>query len=218
MILPPHQLYYSISYIKLIRHRASYAIYGTPLPILQSLAAKATSQYSSAFDKFSSAASSKLSEGLSLASAQYTGAKIAIGAEPSPLHPQYLAEAQRRYYEGIGIAYHQHSQFLATISQAVYGTPTPAIQSFASEVSQSIFGTPPPAYESLLSAVQSRYNAAVSAASETLAAAMAQTTSEVGWLEAASMKYENAVASASSIYSAASESASVAVYGTPVPL
>jgi hypothetical protein len=58
---------------------------------------------------------------------------------------------------------------------------------------------------------------AMSVASETLAAAMGQTTSEVGWLEAASMKYDDAVAAASSIYSAASESASVAVYGTPVP-
>lgn len=204
-------------FIKLTSYRASYAIYGTPTPILQSLAAKATSQFSSAFDTFSAVASSELSKGLSLASAQYTSAKIAIGVEPSPVHQQYLAEAQRRYYEGIGIAHDQHSRFVAAISQAVYGTPTPAIQSFASAMSQSIFGTPAPAYETLLSVVQSRYNAAVSAASETLAAAMGHTTSEAGWLEAASRKYDDGVAAASSIYSAASESASIAVYGTQVP-
>lgn len=208
-----------ISHINLTRYiyRASYAIYGTPTPILQSLAAKAISQYSSAFDAFSSVASSKLSEGVSIASAQFTNAKIAIGAEPSPLHQQYLAEAQRRYYESIGIAHDQYSQFLVAASQAVYGTPTPTAQSFVSAVSESIFGTPAPAYESLLSAAQSRYRAAVSTASETLVAAVGQTMSDAGWLEAASMKYDSAIAAASSIYSAASESASIAVYGTPVP-
>lgn len=194
---------------------ASYAIYGTPTPILQSLAAKATSGYSAAMSSISAIAASRLSEGLSFASAQYTNAKIAVGATPEPWHRQYLSEAQKRYYEGIGLAHDQYSSYVAAASSVIYGAPTPSYQVWASAVSESLFGTTPSAYESLMSAARAQYAAAVGAASEAFVAATAKSTA--GYLEQASSASDAAISSASSYLSVASESASIAVYGTPQP-
>jgi len=206
---------YFIYVADILPYRASYAIHGTPTPVLQSLAAQATSGYSAAISSISDFASSRLSEGLSFASAQYTNAKIAVGATPEPWHQQYLSEAQRKYYEGIGLAHDQYSSYVSAASSVIYGTPTPSYELWASAVSESLFGTTPSVYESLVSVAQAQYAAAVGAASNVLVAATA--TSTPGYLEQASSAYDAAISSASSYLAAASESASVFVYGTPQP-
>jgi len=206
---------YFTSLADILPYRASYAIYGTPTPVLQSLAAQATSGYSAALSSISDFASSRLSEGLSFASAQYTNAKIAVGATPEPWHHQYLSEAQKKYYEGIGLAHDQYSSYVSAASSVIYGTPTPSYELWASAVSESLFGTTPSVYESLVSVAQAHYVAAVGAASNALAAATA--TSTPGYLEQASSAYDAAISSASSYLAVASESASVFVYGTPQP-
>jgi len=61
----------------------------------------------------SSLASSRLQDALSTASAQYSSARTAVGAIPTSSHQQYLQEAQRRYYEAIGIAHEQYSEFVS---------------------------------------------------------------------------------------------------------
>lgn len=195
--------------------RASYAIYGTPTPVMESYLAKVTSGYSTAMSSISAMASSRLSQGLAFATAQFTSAKAAVGATPEPWHQQYLSEAQKRYYEGIGLAHDQYSSYVAAASSVIYGAPTPSYQLWASAVSESLFGTTPSAYESLMSAANAQYAAAVGVASQVFASATA--TSKPGYLEQASSAYDAAVSSASSYLSQASESASIAVYGTPQP-
>ncbi|OCL08928.1 hypothetical protein AOQ84DRAFT_31497 [Glonium stellatum] len=155
-------------------------------------------------ESVSSIAASRLSEGLSLASAQYTNAKIAVGAQPTPAHQRYMAEAQRRYYEGIGLAHARYSEFIDAASSAVYGTPTPAYQSF-------------------MSVAQSQYSAALAAASSNMDNALSAANSAVGktsksptqsLIDSASSQYEAAVSAASASLSAASSKASEAIYGT----
>merc|ERR1712000_494513 len=60
----------------------------------------------------SSVASSRLQDALSAASDQYSSAKTAVGATPTPVHQQYLNSARRSYYEAVGYAHEQYSDFL----------------------------------------------------------------------------------------------------------
>jgi hypothetical protein len=78
------------------------------------------------FESVSSIASSKLSEGLSLASAQFT-------AQPTPA----LEGARRQYYEAVGLAHARYQEFLDSASTAVYGPQQGTIQSIASGFSES---------------------------------------------------------------------------------
>ena len=74
---------------------------------VKSYAAGPTQGY---FESVSSIASSRLSEGLSAASAQFS-------AKPTPA----LENARRQYYEAIGLAHERYSEFLgAASSAAVY--------------------------------------------------------------------------------------------------
>ncbi|KAF2758883.1 hypothetical protein EJ05DRAFT_499316 [Pseudovirgaria hyperparasitica] len=139
-------------------------------------------------ESVSSLAASRLSEGLSIASAQYTSAKIAAGLQPTPATQHYLDEARKRYYEGIGMAHARYSEFLEEASSAVYGTPTPA-------------------YESVLSAAQSQYSAAIDVASSNLQSA--------GDAVDATSRFNEAYAAATAALFGASAKASEAIYGSP---
>ncbi|CEJ61054.1 hypothetical protein PMG11_09599 [Penicillium brasilianum] len=160
----------------------------------------------------SSVASSRLSEGLSLASEQlalYTiPATTSVGSQP------FVLDAQRRYYEAVGVAHDHYTAFLSTASEAVYGTPTP---------------TPAPLdFRSLLEKAGSQYEQASSLASASLAAVVASASSMVSEaddgrsqsiIDDASSRYHAALSAASSSLSLASASASSAIYGTtPGPL
>ncbi|KAF1985493.1 hypothetical protein K402DRAFT_413323 [Aulographum hederae CBS 113979] len=202
---------------------ASQAIYGTTPAGVAGMFSAPTQ---GALESMSSVASSKLSEGLSAASAQYTSAKVAVGAQPPPAHQQYLAEAQRRYYEGIGVAHARYSEFLDAASTAVYGTPTLAYQSVIGTASSAIVGTPQPAYESILSVAKSKYSDTVSEASVHLEAIKEMATSLVSMtgtkgqtvptslMESASSSWESIMSEASASLAGASSKASAAIYGT----
>lgn len=156
------------------------------------------------FEGVSAIASSRLSEGLSLASAQYQSAKVAVGLEPAPLHQQYLATAQRAYYEGIGLAHDQYTQFLAAASSALGATPTPT------------------GVSGFLAAAQATYSSAVADAAAALESLRASAVSAAGARRAPDdsifadlqHQYDVAVAAASASLAAASESASALFYGT----
>lgn len=81
--------------------RASSIIYGTPLPITASLAAQATDSFGS----ISSVAQSKLSEGLSAASAQFERGKSYVAAigTPAPAKEKLLSQMQNQFYAGVGM-------------------------------------------------------------------------------------------------------------------
>lgn len=124
--------------------RVSAQVSGNPAPVHQQMFASVESAYFAAvqaangrlstafatptqdtFASISSVAASRLSDGLSAASAQYQNAKIAVGAEPTPMHQKYLASAQQAYYQALGVAHGRYSEFLTAASSAVLPTPTP---------------------------------------------------------------------------------------------
>ena len=90
------------------------------------------------YESISSLASSRLAEGLSIASAQYSSAKSAAGLEQAPAHERYLNDAQRKYYEGIGLAHDRYSSFMSAATSA-FSTPTAN------------------SFDSMISAAQSQY-------------------------------------------------------------
>ena len=92
-----------------------------------------------------------------MASSEYSSLKTAVGATPTPAHQQYLKQGQRSYYEAVGYAHEQYSDFMAAASGAVYGTPTPAMSSMSNMASEAIYGTPVPAYQSLLDVASSSF-------------------------------------------------------------
>ncbi|GFG19811.1 hypothetical protein IFM61606_00163 [Aspergillus udagawae] len=87
----------------------------------------------------SSVASSKLSEGLSLASAQLAGVRATATPTTAVEQNRILLDAQRRYYEAVGMAHDHYSAFVSSASQAVYGTPTPTghLEQMASKASEN---------------------------------------------------------------------------------
>ncbi|GIJ88545.1 hypothetical protein Asppvi_007469 [Aspergillus pseudoviridinutans] len=87
----------------------------------------------------SSVASSKLSEGLSLASAQLAGVRATATPTTPVEQNRILLDAQRRYYEAVGMAHDHYSAFVSSASQAVYGTPTPTghLEQLASKASEN---------------------------------------------------------------------------------
>lgn len=175
-------------------------------------AIKATPTSAGPLAHISSVASSRLSEGLSLASEQlalYTiPATTSVGSQP------FVLDAQRRYYEAVGVAHDHYTAFVSTASAAVYGTPTP---------------TPAPLnFQNILEQAGSQYEQASSLASASLAAVVASASSMISAaddgrsqsiIDDASSRYHAALSAASSSLSLASASASSAIYGTtPGPL
>ncbi|KAJ5677573.1 uncharacterized protein N7477_003206 [Penicillium maclennaniae] len=159
-------------------------------------------------------ASSRLSEGLSLASAQLAQVKQTAPATSSAALQPFLLDAQRRYYEAVGLAHDHYTAFVSTASEAVYGTPTP---------------TPAPrVFQDLIQEAGSQYELASSLASANLAAVVASASSMISAaddgmsqsiIDDASSRYSAAISAASASLSLASASASSAIYGTtPGPL
>ncbi|KAF7713106.1 Uncharacterized protein PECH_001879 [Penicillium ucsense] len=155
----------------------------------------------------SSVASSRLSEGLSLASEQL--AQHTKPASSSPGSQPFVLDAQRRYYEAVGLAHEHYTAFMSSASDAVYGTPTPA--------------PTPWNYKGVLADADSKYREASSLASASLAAVVASASSMISaaddgkaqsLVDDASSRYRAALSAASSSLSLVSASASSAVYGT----
>ena len=161
---------------------ASTAVYGTPLSPHQSLYSAASSAYwgppQGALESMSSVAASKLSEGLSAASAHYTAATSYVGAvQTGPAAKQkLLAQMQDQYYAGIGMAHARYSEFLAAASSAVMPTQTPfhesvasaaseKVQAGASQVSSAVYGSETPWTESVASAASENWEALITKAS-----------------------------------------------------
>lgn len=92
---------------------------------VKSYAAGPTQGY---FESVSSIASSRLAEGISQASAQF-----------SPAQPTgtVVDGAKRQYYEAVGLAHARYSEFVAAASSAVYGPQQGTFESLASIASAS---------------------------------------------------------------------------------
>lgn len=160
----------------------------------------------------SSVASSHLREGLSLASEQLAlhtvPATTSVGSQP------FVLDAQRRYYEAVGLAHDHYTAFVSTASEAVYGTPTPtpAPLDFRNRVDQASSQ-----YEQASSLASASLAAVVASASSMISAADDGRTQSI--IDDASSRYHAALSAASSSLSLASVSASSAIYGTtPGPL
>lgn len=164
--------------------------------------------------QISSVASSRLNEGLSLASQQLAQLKGTAPATSSAALQPFVLDAQRRYYEAVGLAHDHYTAFVSTASEAVYGTPTP---------------TPPPrGFQDLVQEAGSQYEHASSLASASLAAVVASASSAISAaddgrsqsiIDDASSRYSAALSAASASLSLVSASASSAIYGTtPGPL
>ncbi|KAJ5151168.1 uncharacterized protein N7482_010420 [Penicillium canariense] len=174
-------------------------------------AVKATPTSAGPLAHISSVASSRLSEGLSMASellALHTvPATTSAGLQP------FVLDAQRRYYEAVGLAHDHYTAFVSTASEAVYGTPTP---------------TPAPlGFQNIIEQAGSQYVQASSHASASLAAVVASASSMISAaddgkaqsiIDDASSRYHDALSAASLTLSIASASASSAIYGTTPPL
>ncbi|KAM3416609.1 hypothetical protein BST61_g8200 [Cercospora zeina] len=145
-----------------VKSRISAQISGTPKPVHQEMFESAQSAYSNALqaansryysafptqgylESISSLASSRLAEGVSAAQEQHQSAKIAVGAEPQPVHQQYLASAQAVYYQALGLAHGRYNEFVEAASGVIAPTPT------ATGYQKSI--------EDVLSAARSAYTA-----------------------------------------------------------
>lgn len=163
-------------------------------------------------DHIVSMASSRLNDGLRSASAQFAHVQATVPPSAPSAQQPALLDAQRRYYEALGLAHDHYSVFVSSASQAVYGTPTPTAGMFHEFIEDS----------------RSRYSEASSLASSSLAAAMASVSSVIapadtgkaqGMIEDASSRYSAVLSAASTSLSLASVSASSGVYGTtPGPL
>ncbi|KAJ5365172.1 hypothetical protein N7517_008058 [Penicillium concentricum] len=160
--------------------------------------------------QISSIASSRLSQGLSLASEQLAQVQPPATTASLPragLQP-FVLDAQRRYYEAVGLAHDHYSAFVSTASGAVYGSPTP---------------TPVGTFNGIVEEAGYQYEQASSLASASLAAVVASASSVISSadggkaqsiIDDASSRYNAALSAASSSLSVASISASSAIYGT----
>lgn len=217
---------------------ASAAYYGTPTPFVNSVVAEASafanskvgeaSEYlwptQGVLESVSSVASSKLSEALSAASAQYSSVKTAVGATPTPASEKLLSQAQQQYYIGIGMAHERYSEFVAAASSAIMPTSTPLHQSLYTAASSGIYGTPTPAYKSAIDAAKSQYDSAASVASVALNSAVSSASQiasnaadpslAAGLLSAATDRYSSVMVEASQTLSSVSAAASIQVYGS----
>ncbi|KAH8696034.1 hypothetical protein BGW36DRAFT_320838 [Talaromyces proteolyticus] len=157
----------------------------------------------------SSIASSRLQEGLNAASSQFAGLKASIVPTQSfPQNPVIL-DAQRRYYEAIGMAHDHYTSFVASASEAVFATPTP-----------------PPSPEHIQAVLEdaiSQFHQVSSLASSSLTAVIAFASSVEAKggdrgrpiLDDAISKYTNAISAASASLALATDYANSALYSEP---
>lgn len=220
------------SHLEAAKSLISVQVSGTPEPMNNKMFASAESAYSEAveaagsnyktalagspfaysiqdaYGSISRIASERLAEGLKAASAQYQSAKIMVGAEPTPVHQQYLMSAQAAYYQAVGLAHDRYSSFLQEASNAVGATPTPAYQAYLAAAQST--------YSTALAAVSSNMEKLVSSASHHIPNVMGGTgesPSEQA-LESISSVYNDAIAIASSQLAVASSQASEMFYGS----
>jgi hypothetical protein len=205
--------------------RISAQVSGTPAPVHEQMYASVESAYFAAvqaangrfsnafvpktqgvYESISSVAASRLSDSLSAASAQYQSAKIAVGAEPTPVHQQYLASAQAAYYQALGVAHGRYSEFVDAASSAVAPTPTTGISASVN----SVLGSAQSAYSAYVADASSKYSALSEAATGMAAAQSKDAGSTLESLqkqlaaavELAQAKLSEATDSASSAFSA----------------
>ncbi|KAJ5187052.1 hypothetical protein N7449_010046 [Penicillium cf. viridicatum] len=158
----------------------------------------------------SSIASSRLNQGLSLASEQLAQVQPPATTASLPqrgLDP-FVLDAQRRYYEAVGLAHDHYSAFVSTASGAVYGSPTPT----QAESSKGIIEEAASQYERASLLASASLAAVVASASSAVSSADGGKAQSI--IDDASSRYKAALSAASSSLSAASISASSAIYGT----
>jgi hypothetical protein len=152
---------------------------------VKSYAAGPTQGY---FESVSSIAASRLSEGLSQASAQFAPQTTA-GA---------LEGARRQYYEAVGLAHARYSEFVGAASSAAYGTQQGTFESIASVASASGVSA-----ASVISGSAQSVAANAQAAAESVASQVSSGVigTETPWTESvasqASVNWESVIAKAS---------------------
>lgn len=145
---------------------ASVIIHGTPTPLTNAVHSSADSAFSvataaadsdaqvafttassayygppqGAIESISSVASSKLSQGLSAASAHFENGKSYVNAisTGSPEKQNLLSQMQNQYYAGVGMAHARYSEFIDAASSAIMPTQTPLHESISSRANESI--------------------------------------------------------------------------------
>ncbi|KAJ4355372.1 uncharacterized protein N0V89_003388 [Didymosphaeria variabile] len=178
---------------------------GAALQYTESVKSYAAGPTQGYFESVSSIASSRLSEGLSHASAQFSS---------QPTGSPALDGARRQYYEAIGLAHERYSAFLGAASSAVYGPEQGTFESLASVASDSAASIADSAQSYASGASDSAQSAAANAqkAAESLASQVSSGVigSETAWTESvasqASQNWEALIAKASN-----------QVYGAPTP-
>ncbi|KAJ4311148.1 hypothetical protein N0V94_008102 [Neodidymelliopsis sp. IMI 364377] len=166
------------------------------------------------FESVSSIASSRLSEGLSQASAQFS-------TQPT----SGVDGARRQYYEAIGLAHGRYSEFLGAASSAVYGPQQGTVESLASVASASASSVASAASVSAASVASGVSDTANSAAANAQSVASnAQAVAESLASQVSSSVIGSETPWAESVASQASENwealiakASSQVYGQPTP-
>lgn len=166
------------------------------------------------FESVSSIASSRLSEGLSQASAQFS-------TQPT----SGVDSARRQYYEAIGLAHGRYSEFLGAASSAVYGPQQGTVESFASVASASASSIASVASVSAASAASGVSDTANSAAANAQSVASnAQAAAESlasqvssGVIGSETPWTESVASQASENWEALIAKASSQVYGQPTP-
>ncbi|ORY12981.1 hypothetical protein BCR34DRAFT_282444 [Clohesyomyces aquaticus] len=167
------------------------------------------------FESVSSIASSKLAEGISVASAQF-------GAQPTPA----LAGARRQYYEALGLAHARYSEFIDAASSGVYGPQQGTLESVASVASASaasvasqiksgVVGSETPWAESVASSVAGSAQSVASQISQAAESAASQVSSGVIGTE--TPWAESVASQASQNWEALIAKASTQIYGAPTP-
>lgn len=178
-------------------HRASSAFYGSP-----------TASSAGPLESISSIASSRLQEGLSIATAQYSSLKASIAPTPTNTQDPIFLDAQRRYYEAIGIAHHRYTEFVASASEAVFPSPTPTPEPVnIQEVLEAAIGQ----FHQVSSLASSSLTAVIAAASGMARSGQEDDAHDI--VEDAVSLYSSAMLAASATLSSASEYASSAIYG-----
>ncbi|KAF2867420.1 hypothetical protein BDV95DRAFT_610816 [Massariosphaeria phaeospora] len=179
---------------------------------MKSYAAGPTQGY---FESVSSIAASRLSEGLSQATAQFS-------SQPTSA----LDGPRRQYYEAIGLAHARYSEFIGAASSAVYGPEQGTIASLASvasesaasvasQVSSSVVGSETPWAESVASGASNSAQSAASRVSEAAGSLASQASSSVVGTE--TPWTESVASQASHNWEALIAKASNQVYGAPTP-
>jgi hypothetical protein len=215
---------------EIVKSRVSAQVTGAPKPVHEQMYSSAEAAYSDAVSaanqrlsgafgapitqqnylaRISSVASSRLADGVSAAQAQYHRAKVAVGAEPTPVHEQYLTSAQAAYYQALGLAHGRYSEFVDAASSVV--APTPTATGIQGSM-ESVLDSAKSAYSVYTLEASSKYSQLHSMASS--AAKAQSTTVDKTTLEQINAQLSEALAAAQEKLSAASASAASAYSGS----